>query len=193
MNAAATALEIGETRDSGTLRIHRFRCNVVIWDIANAGKRGKKVRKASFSLAKAASYQEESEWTGRISFALAQYASFDCALAYISDLIVSFPDEIHVFQTELRGIDVPTSGFEKQTVTGKRVRVEVGFDTFCIEDLEDTANEPTIIQLGGRANHAKFVEWFKQSRKALVTMDFDGVITSLRANEIEFHQYFAMD
>lgn len=193
MNATANALEIGETRDSGTLRIHRFRCNVVIWDLVNAGKRGKKVRKASFSLAKAASYEEETEWTGRIAYALAHYESFDRAFAYIADLLVSFPEEIHVFQTELRGIDVPAPGFEKQSVTGKRVRVSVDFDTFCVENLEDKANEPTLIQLGGRANHARFVEWFKQSRKSLATMDFAGVISSLRANKIEFHQYFAMD
>lgn len=185
-------MQIGETRERGTLRIHRFRPCLKLWDLTNAGKRGKRVRVAVVSAAHS-QRDAEAEFMGRICCFLDGYTTLDRALSALRDFLVDFPGDLEITETEERGVDIAPAGFQEVSVHGKRVHARVDFDGFLIACLEDQANAPRIMQSGGRRNLARFREWFAANRKSLATMDLHGVMTSLRASDIDYHYWCTND
>ncbi len=114
------ALSLGERKDFGSVRIHRYRDHFRVWDLTNAGKRGKKVRTMTIM---PSSYFKGSpdEWMDRMSKTLPDYDSYDALKNFIADVLVQYPKEITLSESAERGIDVLPGGTRKiivQTSTG---------------------------------------------------------------------------
>jgi hypothetical protein len=196
MDTQSNTISIGDTFESGTLRVHRFRDTLKLWDVTHAGKRGKKVRFCYTSPAyvRGVTDADREELLEKLAAALTTHSSYDTAAAVIGRLAAEYPELLRVESGEYRGVDVAPAGFTSTTVYGKRVTVGLEHDSFRVVCNVDENNQPRICHLnGGRANIAKFAEWLKQNRKSLATMDLAGVQKSLSANGIQFHYYLGMD
>lgn len=187
------SIEIGSTVETGTLRIHRYRDHLVLWDTTNAGKRGKKVSKASVS--------SLGDWAGRdahqerLSQLLVTYTTFQSAISTLQDLLSAYPKSFSIECLEERGIDVTPAGFLPVVVRTAKLNIEAGLREFCIRDLEDKNNEPTAIPAihGGKKSIPAFYSWLKANQKDVELMSFREVLDNMRALGIEFHSYCAMD
>lgn len=104
----ARGIGLGKTWENDKIRIHRFRDMFHIWDLANAGKRGKKVDKISLG---AWTVPNEKEWMEQQSRHLVLNArDFSSIKRYIEALD---PAGIEVHRSQERGIDVLPAGTRK--------------------------------------------------------------------------------
>lgn len=119
-------IPLGKTWDSGTVRIHRYAESFLITDLTNAGKRGKKCKVIHVQ----PSYKykgDKAGWMEQMSKALPDYDSFARVLAFFKDILVDYPGEIDISESEQRGIDVNPGGTTKidlKTNTGIEISAE---------------------------------------------------------------------
>lgn len=117
IKAAMKGVSMGETAEAGNIRVHRYRDSLHVWDLTNAGKRGKKV--PTMSLAPTSYYKGDVQgWLDRMSYVALNYGkagSHPYALFknYITDLLHDVPNEIEMIEREERGIDVIPGGTKK--------------------------------------------------------------------------------
>lgn len=108
----AENVPLGKTWERGNLRIHRYRDHFLITDLTNAGKRGKKVRQ--MTVAPTYAYKGDHDaWLERMSKNMLDYPSYDGIKAFLGDILVDFPGEIRINETEVRGVDVNPGGTTK--------------------------------------------------------------------------------
>lgn len=101
----ARGLGLGDTATKGSIRVHRYSDMLKVWDLTNAGKRGKKVRVMSVGLSY--SYKgDKQDWLERMGGHALDYGSYDRFKAFLSDLQHDFPGEIEIDENQSRGIDV---------------------------------------------------------------------------------------
>jgi len=184
-------IQIGETREQGTLRIHRFRPCLKLWDLTNAGKRGKKVR-VVYVLASVAMSDVEAELMGRLCKFLDGYTSLERAVSALRDFMVDFPDDITLDEREERGIDVAPAGYQKTEVALDYVRVIVDHASFLVACTVDTSNEPCITQTNV-SGAKKFARLWAKCGAAMTRMTLSEFQAALRANGIDYHYWCAVD
>jgi len=94
LEKTARGIGLGKTWENGKVRIHRFSNSLHIWDLANAGRRGKKVRRMVVmpNLGPA----KETEWLERQSKFVLDYAGrgYDAIKGFYRELQHDFPREI---------------------------------------------------------------------------------------------------
>lgn len=112
----AEGIPLGKTWETGTVRIHRYRGSFQITDLTNAGKRGKKVKQMSLGLSK---LNDEDPWYDNMAKILAKVDSYDEVKRLIKDVQQDYPNEIRMYENELRGIDVNPGGTTKLTLSHK--------------------------------------------------------------------------
>lgn len=109
----AKGIALGNTYQNPRIRIHRYRDQIRVTDLTDAGKRGKKVRELIIGLTY--SYDgDEQAWMDTQTHEFLVYArSSDPYMkikSYIKDLMVDYPDDITLTEDTLRGIDVEPYG-----------------------------------------------------------------------------------
>jgi len=146
-------IPLGKTFEIGSARVHRFADFFKIWDLTNAGKRGKKVRVMSVSPTHRYPGNKE-EWLENMSKVLMDYKTYDKMLSLFKDLLVDFPGEIEINQNELRGIDVTPAGAPtKISITSPTLRIEAELTDFTVIST---------VEFEGRKNEDGQVNKFKQ-------------------------------
>lgn len=113
----APQIPVGETVEFTTVRIHRFANCFEVTDLANAGKRGKKVRQMSLAPSHIYRRNTPEAWLEQMAKVLLDYPSYDAIVALISDLLVDFPGEIRMTERLTRGVDVLPAGTVKLSLT----------------------------------------------------------------------------
>jgi len=182
------SIEIGQTIEANGYRAHRFTDSIQVTDLANAGKRGQVCRK--FTLRAWNSWNAYLDTicgrVGDISFEGLYYQSVFAA-TQLSGLDMS--------EYELPAMDVAPAGFENIEINGLHVSVTAEFDTFCVRDLDDKCNEPTLIP-GERARKRSvkaFYRWVSENRDAIATMRFGVLTDAIRAAGVDAHYFCAVD
>jgi hypothetical protein len=102
LDKVARGVSRGETWENGKVRIHRYNDSFHIWDLTNAGKRGKRV---DMMTAQPAGYRaDNAEWMEEQSkYIVLNARSYDSIKAYLAGL---GPDTVNVSESQERGIDV---------------------------------------------------------------------------------------
>jgi hypothetical protein len=101
----AAGIGLGKTWENGKVRIHRYSNNFTVWDLTNAGKRGKKVREMTIMPNKGMS--EEAAWMeGNSKYILLNASSYDKIKSFYEDILVDYPGEIRIDEREVRAIDI---------------------------------------------------------------------------------------
>lgn len=191
----AASLNVGNSLEDERrmLRFHRFRDSLRVWDLTNAGKRGKKVKIfAVTGLDRAGGAEAE------FIFQVTKAPSFAAALKLAKEWVDTMQETtpfVHLYETEERGVDVTPAGFRPITVDGKHVYIQAEYNSFRIKDKVDLANEPTCIPAikGGKKDIKVFYRWVKDNESKLKGMKFHDVLRAMMSEGIKYHQYCAMD
>lgn len=136
---AARVLEArrGETDVRGDIRIHQYADHFSVWDLTNAGKRGKtvKVLKISPNIA----FSKVEGWMDRMDKAIQDLDGYDAIKGFFEDLLQDFPGEILIREEIQRGVDV---------LPGKIKRIDLNWSDGDRTEFRLTAlpNEFTLVQ-----------------------------------------------
>jgi len=112
---SAGQLGIGETAANERVKVHRYRDNIVVTDLTNAGKRGKACMEFSVSPsygALAGTGDDRDAWLDRTGDVLAGLLprGYESMVAYIQNEMKAQPHTIDFGERKLRGVDVEPFG-----------------------------------------------------------------------------------
>ena len=189
------AVARGETVEQGDVRIHRYADVFFIWDLTNAGKRGKKVKMMAVQPNHYYYKGDRAKWFDSMSRAIEHYRTYKDVKNFFEDVLVDYPNEIDIDEREERGVDVYPGGFMPVKVNGKGVYVEVGYKDFTVRNLDDKYNETTCIPAikGSKKAIPVFYRWVKDNESKIKSMTFREVLTEMDKLDVPYHQYCAMD
>lgn len=187
------SIEVGATVEIGMLRVHRYADCLVLWDITNAGKRGKRVPRVTVSPAFSRGLVGSAGQAllERVCKMLGSYESFELAVTTLKSL--NQETECLSFEyREERGVDVRPSGRPVIEIRTQKIRLTVDFRNFSVEDVTDKHNEPTAISVDQKSVD-KFYRWVSNNRATMETFTFREVLDNMRKLGITYHSYCAMD
>jgi hypothetical protein len=191
-------LEIGHTIENDHIRIHRYRPSIVVWDLTNAGKKGKKCDKFTLSDLDFIRDPKIESNVEKFEQGLSKL-TYPQALRWVEIIIQDAKnrksDKPDLTKSYDRGVDVAPAGFKTITVNTGHVSIEVGHDNFTIKNLDDKYNEETCIprSKGGKKSIPQLYRWVKDNQSKIRTMSFPDLMAALMKEGIEFHQFCAMD
>jgi hypothetical protein len=134
-------MNIGETIERDTVRIHRFDGSFRITDLTNAGKRGKKCHVRAVLYGYGPNRLSDLAWE-EFATALDAVDSYE-ASAYVCGVVAdAHPGGIHIEEHNLRGVDVEPAGFRELVIESPCFRLEVGWKSFTLRDARDRINDP---------------------------------------------------
>jgi len=145
----AAGIGVGKTWENGKVRIHRYRDFFKVWDLANAGKRGKKVRVMSIS----PNTKHDDQWLETQSkFMLLQAQGYDSIKRFYEDILHDFPGEITIEEYQERGIDVLPGGTRKIDVQwdyqGHKLDLDATPLDFSVKDSAPLTHHTTGTSIG---------------------------------------------
>jgi len=114
-------IERGRSVVVGDVRIHRFNDSFKIWDLTNAGKRGKKVDVLSLASTKGLTDQTLMD---NIAQMLVGKTTFAAIKSYAKDLTKDSSD-FEVYESSERGIDVNPGGVTKITLETQKGAIRI--------------------------------------------------------------------
>lgn len=184
-------LRIGETWENDKFRVHRYASSLVVTDLTNAGKRGKKV--------------DEFALYGLDMKLLPQEGIVDEIMMLVQrgdswKRVLQAAEEAHALGAGLevrspRGVDVLPGGTKPLELKTPNLYITADPKTFMVRDLKDTNNEPTAIppMSGGKTAAAKFYAWLKTNQDRVKSLDYRGILKAMSSAGIGYHDYLAMD
>lgn len=181
----------GDNFENDDIRAHQFRNSIHVWDLTNAGKRGKKVDKLTIMASRFADPKMLDNHMKAIKVA----GDFRGVVKLFKDLEYDYPNDFELhFGTE-RGVDVTPAGFKPIKIKTQDLYIEADYNDFRVRDLNDPYNEPTCIPAiqGGKRDVKLFYRWVKDNESKIRGMEFSDVVSAMRKNKIKYHQYCAMD
>ena len=193
------SVSIGDTIETDNVRIHRFRPSIRVWDLTNAGKRGKTVDyfwATNFDMIPQPHSEIDVE---RFMRSLDLVKDYETAVKRLK-LFIEFVNSQVTARLEYgeereRGVDIPPAGFKPIKVNGKKVQIEADYSNFVVRDLEDQNNLPTCIPSakGGKKDVKVFFRWVSDNQSKIKNMSFSDVMDGMQKNGINYHHYCAMD
>ena len=191
----ATRLAVGCTADKGTLRTHRFSDYLVLWDLTNAGRPGKKVAKLSVSPSYTMTAAERDDVMERVAGILEGLASYGVAAAILMSLAFSTKNKLlDLHLTEARGVDVAPAGFTAITIQTEILDLTASYSDFSIHCLTDKHNRPTACQ---PAKHERkvvrqFYAWVSANQERIKGMSYREVLSAMDEQGIRYHGFCGM-
>lgn len=116
-------LGVGRTFFTGDLKIHRYRDQLQVTDLTNAGRRGKRVPEMTIVPAYTGSEQERQAVLDDLAATLVKCQSYECVQRELHNYVPTGLVKLDVLIANLRGIDVEPAGttIKYKTSTGLRV------------------------------------------------------------------------
>lgn len=108
---SAKAVPMGKTEEKGKIRVHRYRDQLRVWDLTNAGKRGKKVRSLyvgttyAFNKGKNEFGGDDQKFLDFASGLAMAAGNYDHFVAVLGDWAEEHPGQVNTSETMERGID----------------------------------------------------------------------------------------
>lgn len=202
--AKAKAAGLGETVERGTVRIHRFRGVFKVWDLTNAGKRGKTVKVMTVS---PNIRGDEEAWMQRMEDAmnLSEYDTYGEVWAFFADLLEQFPGEVRINETTERGVDVipanvhPIKTQWKVPSTGGLGDIEIRLQATPLDFLlvnsvpfasgparDQVSRQDTMYYPKSKKDAAVFYSWAATNEAQLKKMDMEELRTLWRELGIRY-------
>jgi hypothetical protein len=185
------SLGIGDTFENDKWRVHRYAGSLVMTDLTNAGKRGKKVDEIAFynlDMRTAPSFDLVGEMIGLVK----SNASLDKVKKAAED----FKDRGYSLEVRVqRGVDVMPGGFKPIRINTDNLYIEAGYDSFTVRDKRDQYNDPTCIPAskGGKKSIPAFYRWVKDNERKIQSMTYSDVTKAMRDMDLAYHSYCAVD
>lgn len=190
MNNASTnatfeplTLATGETVETAGFRVSCGARTLVITDLSNAGKRGRKVREFVIDC-------KDPSYTSTHYLACLRTRGYDALRNWALDCQAD--GLCKVYDREPRGVDVAPAGMALERVQIGRWAIMLDWSDFTFRNTADP-NETTVTGQG-RARAAKVRAWVKSSPDFVAGIKSASQLwRALRANGIEADTYCAMD
>jgi len=188
------AMSAGETFESETWRIHRFRDSIRVTPLENAGKRGKKVVVMSVHTRGYGDDLPIESIALELLMHAKRNASSERMQKAIDEYIQVFAGKVEMYTTTQRGVDVMPAGFKNIAIQGDNVYVEAEYDSFRVKNQNDP-NETTCIPAisGGKKSIPVFYRWVKDNESKIKGMKYYDVLRAMKDLGIDYHSYCAMD
>ena len=192
VSAVATRLAVGCTFENGTLRTHRYRDLFVVWDLTNAGKRGKKVAQLTLSPAYVGTAAQRDSILDQMGLWLEQQQSYAVALAALTFAATS-TELLDLHTNEVRGVDVAPPAFKTITIETPILKLEASYKNFSIHCLIDKHNHPGAAPRAKKASKAisQFYAWVSANQSHIETLSFRDVLSAMDELGIDYHSYCA--
>jgi hypothetical protein len=190
----ALRLAVGCTVVNGTLRTHRYRDHLVLWDLTNAGKRGKSVAKLNLEPSYTLSAAHRDAVMEQIALMLESLQSYGIAAAVLGELAAASKQFV-LRQTEERGVDVAPATFAPITIKTEILDLVASYDDFTVRCLTDKHNLPTAIPgiRGSKKSVQKFYTWVAANLASIEKMSYREVLAGMLKEGIRYHGFCAMD
>lgn len=194
-NAAnnVSPMQIGETREAGALRFHRYRESIKVTDLTNAGKRGQTVDEFHVGMSYAKDSLARLEDVCDAVLSATTYAEACAAAQYLAN---EAPSALHFSAQAFKSIAVQPAGFETISICNEHMCLTAGYDDFGISDLTDQANCPRVIPTchdGKKTAVKRFYAYVKANREQLQRATFGEVWDGAQAAGVRTHYYCAND
>jgi len=177
----------GESVEKGSIRIHRYDRDIAVWDLTNAGKRGKTVN--SFVLYDIFRSGNELDLMEELEKA----TSFEQALK-IAKKYVDKDENIKLYERTHKGIEISPADFKPISIEGKDVFIKADYDSFRVRDRSDINEETCIPAIkGGKADIKVFYRWVKDNQEKIKKMNFNQIVSEMHKEGIRYHRYCALD
>ena len=192
-------LDVGKTMEKGNIRIHRYRSSIHIWDLTNAGKRGKRVDViAVYDLDR---YGQDNligmaeDMAVELSRAKTYSQAKKIVQKHVKLINETIPYPVGVEESQERGVDVAPADFKSIKIDGKHVGINADYKTFDVRDKDDKYNEPTCIPAirGGKADVRVFYRWVQDNESKIKNMTFSQVMDGMSKAGVRYHYYCAVD
>ncbi len=191
---------MGETVDSGKVRIHRYRDSTHITDLTNAGKRGKKCQLLVITPPHRADYEGEEDFGNLLAGFLGNVDSMNAVEVALDAFMEKHPEDAEGMgvrkSEDLRGVDVMPAGFAPIRVRGKFVDVRVEGKDFQVSSvLDENINGTTCIpgMKGGAKTIPAFYRWVKDNQAGILSMTFADMLAVMHTLGVQYHQYCSID
>jgi len=192
----------GDDFENDAIRVHRWNSSVKVWDLENAGKRGKRVNVISIydlDIVERSGGQGASGDIEDLIDDIIRARSYAQARKTILDGVEKINSRslqsIGVDEKQERGVDVAPAGFGPIEVNGEYVYVNAEWDSFTVRDKEDQNNLPTCIPAikGGKSDIKVFYRWVQDNKQKILRARFNEVTNSMSNAGIRYHYFCAMD
>jgi hypothetical protein len=177
---SASSIPIGKGYFSGTLKVHRYRENIQITDMTNAGRRGKRVQQAMVSLSY--SFQGETqEFLDLVTDDLSRFDTYAEAKHYLDGL--NTPG-VEVSESALRGVDVEPMGTEITLKAKEGVTITSSPWDFSVIDHAPMTHPKTGVPIGHqdtqywpvkKQDGAIFYAWLKDNLAKAAQMNMAAI------------------
>ena len=185
-----TCLWIGQTWQGPGFRVHRYRGSVQITHTEDAGKAGKTCTVLSVDC-----YRNENRGHD-LTHDLQTCDTWTDAEDLIRHWCARHADEVSLHERTEKAIKVAPADWANVVVENPgKMRIRVEWDGFCVRDLSDPHNEPTLIPRSkGEATSVKRARaWAVKNREALASMTFSEVWHAMTEAGMRCHYYCAVD
>jgi len=189
-------ISIGQTIENDMLRIHLYNGSLQVTDLTNAGKRGKTVDYFSFNF-----FDRDDKEAFVLSNNISKIKDYTSALKAVKKFIDDAEKQnldgyrgYKLYEYTLKGVEVTPADFKPIKVVGKNVVVNAEYNSFSVKDKSDI-NEDTCIPAieGGKKDIKVFYRWVVDNESKIKNMTFHDIVKEMMSNQIQFHQYCAMD
>jgi len=195
-----TALGRGDRGENAGIRYERGMSTLRVWDLTNAGKRGKKVDHfALWDMDYAERHPDMDSLLEKFAAGLKRQTSYKRALAEAKMLVLQARDfDLNgpkIEESREMGVRVAPAGFRPLKIDGQHVRVESDYNSFVVRDKVDRNNLPTCIprSKGSKKDVKQFFRWVTDNASKIKRMTFSEVLQGMNSEGIGYHQYCAMD
>jgi len=179
-------LQVGETRNIGTVRVHRFEHAIRATECENAGKRGKTCEQVAVWWN---GYGGENPKGEDLAEAISSCSSF----AEIKTALEASGFDVE--RSTFKGVRVTPIGVEPIVIRGEKISVEATDQDFGISDLTDHFNEPRCIvgEYTTRKMIADFYRFCKDNTERIALMSMSDMHKAMDSIGVYGHHYCAMD
>lgn len=193
----SSIIQVGETFENEHIRAKRYVDTLRVWDLENAGRRGRRVRVWSFRMnIRPRRFDPLADISvDMVNARSIQEVEAVVAKAKKGEYDVEGESAIEVHEREERGVDVKPSGFQVVEVNTSNLYLKADYDYFLIRDKTDRFKEPTIIPPLRAEKRAVtlFYRWAIENQDLIERMTFQEVLSALSSSNIEYHYYMAVD
>lgn len=188
---------VGTGGENNHIRFHRFRDGIRVYDLTNAGRRGKVVDLFNLYDLDFMRHAGMEDLVDHYSSTL-HGSTYAKALAGAQALVAASAGlgaRPKIQESQVKGVRVDPAGSQPVEVKGSRVYVKAEPQDFVVRDLVDTNNEPVLMrpQRAAKSNAKKFYAWALANEDRISSMSFSDVRKSLDASKIKYHYFLAMD
>jgi hypothetical protein len=197
LRAAGKVIPEGTTYENKGIRAHRFRHAIKVWDLTNAGKRGKKVDIITvYDLDYLDDEGKEIVDAMTVKMRRANFARVEKLFTQLlADLgNVKRGSSVKIERHQEKGVRVDPLGTKPIRVRGSHIAVRFERQSFWVRDLTDELNEPTLIPRDRKATATKkMYAWAKGNKAQIKSMTFNEMQKLMESMNVDYHYFLAVD